>query len=121
MVINEPVLTQIFQNYKFLKLPKTKPEDISSSTLKPNTPAVEFSYFPTNWICSDSEKAHIEFYLGITLRKKASIGVKVVKSQHRHLDSSAYARQDTYQISIITGGHTTKVDGFVVRMMRNLF
>jgi len=100
LVINEPVLTQIFQNYKFLKLPKTKPEDISSSTLKPNTPAVEFSYFPTNWICSDSEKAHIEFYPGDYIKEE---GWYRCKSCEKPTSPSRF-------ISLCEAGHVSNFD-----------
>ncbi len=60
LLIDEPVLSQVFAQKKFISLPKATSRDTDSKWLHNKTPAVAFRAFPNNWVCSDSKVAHIQ-------------------------------------------------------------
>ncbi len=60
LLIDEPVLNQVFGQSKFISLPKATSRDMESKWLYEKTPAVAFTTFPNIWVCSDSKEAHIQ-------------------------------------------------------------
>jgi len=62
LLIDEPILGQIFGQQEFLTLPKLSSDDSNNKNyLQSKLPAVEYSTFPkSHFICSDSYEAHIK-------------------------------------------------------------
>ena len=105
LLVDEPILDQVFPNRKFLLLPRMSSEDNDRVLLRPNIPAVNFQTYPQyGSVLTPKSLTLDQVRSGTRIRKLDDARQMDAISQQHPQDSLAHVKLATYPPSTTTDG-----------------